>query len=89
MKDSMRITFDFNNMMSEFVGEEGFDWEEIGTQTPNSKKLLRLWKKREKQGRWRAELPYNQEVVKDILETADEIKEKFDNFVVLGIEVQP
>ena len=51
-KDSMRITFDFNNMMSEFVGEEGFDWEEIETLDPNSKKLLRLWKKREKQGRW-------------------------------------
>ena len=86
-KDSMRITFDFNNMMSEFVGEEGFDWEEIETLDPQLKKAAQAMEEKRKAGQmeWR-ELPYNQEeVVKDILETADEIKGKFDNFVVLGI----
>ncbi len=35
--------------------------------------------------RWR-ELPYNQEeIVRDILDTASGIKDRFDNFVVLGI----
>lgn len=86
-QDSMRITFDFNNMMSDFVGEQGIDWEEIEALEPILKKAAAaLAEKRESgQMEWR-ELPYNQqEVVKDILETAAQIKEKFDNFVVLGI----
>ncbi len=86
-QDSMRITFDFNNMMSDFVGEQGIDWEEIEALEPTLKKAAAaLAEKRESgQMEWR-ELPYNQqEVVKDILETAAQIKEKFDNFVVLGI----
>ena len=34
------------------------------------------------------DLPYNQkEIVADILQTAKDIKKKFDNFVVLGIGV--
>lgn len=86
-KDSMRITFDFNNMMSEFVGEEGFDWEEIEALEPTLKKAASAMEEKRAAGQmeWR-ELPYNQqEVVKDILETAEKIKEKFDNFVILGI----
>lgn len=86
-QDSMRITFDFNNMMSEFVGEEGIDWEQIEALEPNLKKAAAAMAEKRAAGQmeWR-ELPYNQqEVVKDILETAARIKEKFDNFVILGI----
>jgi len=86
-KDSMRITFDFNNMMSEFVGQEGIDWEEIEALEPTLKKAAAAMVEKREAGQmdWR-DLPYNQqEVVKDILETAAQIKEKFDNFVVLGI----
>lgn len=86
-KDSMKITFDFNNMMSEFVGQEGFSWEQIEAMDSTLQKaaVSMVEKRKAGQMRWR-ELPYNQdEIVKDIIETANQIKGKFDNFVVLGI----
>jgi len=86
-KESMRISFDFNNMMAEFVGEEGIQWEQIKALEPRlNEAATQMVEKRKAGGMdWR-ELPYNQAgVVEDILKTAAKIKEKFDNFVVLGI----
>lgn len=86
-QDSMRITFDFNNMMSEFVGQEGFEWNQIEALGPTLKEAATTMVEKRKAGqmKWR-ELPYNQdEIVKDIKKTADQVKDKFDNFVVLGI----
>lgn len=86
-KDSMRLTFDFNNMMSEFVGQEGFKWEDIEALEPTLKKASQAMVDKREAGmmKWR-ELPHNQdEIVKDIKNTAEELKERFDNFVVLGI----
>ncbi|MGI6372291.1 MAG: glucose-6-phosphate isomerase [Caldicoprobacterales bacterium] len=86
-KEKMRITFDYNNMMSEFVGDEGIEWSQLEALEPTLKKASLAMNEKRKAGqmRWR-ELPYNQdEIVQDILETADGIKKRFDNFVVLGI----
>ncbi|HZJ58192.1 MAG TPA: glucose-6-phosphate isomerase [Clostridia bacterium] len=86
-KEEMRITFDYNHMMSEFVGQEGIEWDEIQALEADLKKAsLAMIEKREAgQMKWR-ELPYNQEeIVQDILETAAGIKDRFDNFVILGI----
>ncbi|HZJ83875.1 MAG TPA: glucose-6-phosphate isomerase [Clostridia bacterium] len=86
-KKSMRVSFDFNNMMSEFVGEEGIQWSEIEALEPTLIKASKAMVSKREAGemKWR-ELPYNQdEIVKDILHTASEIKDRFDNFVVLGI----
>ena len=88
-KEKMRITFDYNNMMSEFVGDEGIEWSQLEALEPTLKKASLAMNEKRKAGqmRWR-ELPYNQdEIVQDILETADGIKKRFDNFVVLGIGV--
>ncbi|NLJ40194.1 MAG: glucose-6-phosphate isomerase [Clostridiales bacterium] len=86
-QDSMRITFDFNNMMFESLGEQGFKWEQIEELDPVLKRAAASMEAKRKAGgmAWR-ELPYNQgEIVQDIINTAEEIKSKFDNFVVLGI----
>jgi len=37
----MRITFDYNNMMSEFVGDEGIEWSQLEAWSPPLKR--RLW----------------------------------------------
>lgn len=87
-KKSMAIKLDYNNMMAEFVGEDqGFTDKEI----EGNKKLCQSAYKDVMENRglnmmgW-TELPYNQkEIVEDIINTAKDIKKKFDNFVVLGI----
>jgi len=86
-KKTMKLSFDFNNMMAEFIGEEGIQWEQIEALEPRLKEAAKAMIDKRNAGEmeWR-ELPYNQaEVVKDILATAADIKEKYDNFVVLGI----
>ena len=87
-QQSMKVRFDYNNMMTDFIGEkEGISKSEI----ENNMALFKNAYKTVQQNRgtgmmgW-SELPYNQsEVVTEILETAKEIRKKFDTFVVLGI----
>ncbi len=84
---SMKIRFDFNNMMQEYVGKEGFTEEDLLC----SKKLCQDAFKIVKQNRGKnmmgwSELHKNQkEVVKLIKAEAKEVRRKFDYFVVLGI----
>ncbi len=84
---SMQLKLDYNNMMQEFVGQDGFSREEILA----NKKAAELAHKIVSENRGKGmmgwtELPYNQkEIVADIIATAKDIKKKFDNFVVLGI----
>ena len=87
-KNSMRIGVDYNNMMSEYIGEEqGYSAKDF----IDNKKIINDAFENVKKNRgtgmmgW-TELPYNQkEIVDDIIATAKNIKKKFDNFVVLGI----
>lgn len=86
MKNAIR--FDYNNMMSDYVGEkEGFtdkDLSSIKQKIENAFDSVTAGRGTGMMG-W-TELPYNQnEIVEDILVTARDIKKKFDNFVVLGI----
>jgi len=87
-KESMKLRFDFNNMMAEFIGEEeGITKSQIEALMPKLQAAAKAMAEKRLKGEmaWR-ELPYNQdEVVKDILSIAAEIKEKFEAFVVLGI----
>ncbi len=87
-RKSMQISVDYNNMMADFIGEEQGFKETIFS---NNKKLINdaFVKVSENRGKgmmgW-TELPYNQtEIVEDIINTAKNIRKKFDNFVVLGI----
>ena len=87
-RKSMALKLDYNNMMKEYVGEkEGFSADALlknkklaenafNTVNANRGKGMMGW----------TELPYNQnEIVEDIIKTAKEIRNKCDNFVVLGI----
>ncbi len=87
-REQMRLTFDFNNMMADYVGKaEGF----TDTEIKNSKDIYLNAHKYVSENRGKGmmgwtELPYNQkEIVEDIIATAKDVKKKFDNFVVLGI----
>lgn len=81
------IKFDFNNMMEKFIGSEGFSDQDIFNEEKTSKAAFDFYVlNRGKAMMGWTELPYNQaEIVVDILETAKEVRENFDNFVVLGI----
>lgn len=88
MHDDLRLKFDFNNMMAEYVGEkEGFTDADIIQNKNVYESAFKFVNANRGKGMmgW-TELPYNQkDIVKDIIVTAKDIKKKFDNFVVLGI----
>ena len=88
MRDDLRLKFDFNNMMAEYVGEkEGFTDADIIQNKNVYESAFKFVNANRGKGMmgW-TELPYNQkDIVKDIIATAKDIKKKFDNFVVLGI----
>ncbi|GHU50331.1 glucose-6-phosphate isomerase [Clostridia bacterium] len=82
-----KIRLDFNNMLKEYVGDDGLTISEIDAlseKVASSHKALA--EKRENGGTdWR-DLPYNQtDVVEDILSYVGGIKDDIDAFVVLGI----
>lgn len=85
--ENLRLKFDFNNMMSDFMGEKGISEEEIEKLMPKIKKAHEAMIEKRKYGKmdWR-DLPYNQaETVNDIIAYAESVKNDFDAFVVLGI----
>ena len=86
-QNSMRLRVDYNNMMKEFVGEDGFSVKEIDAIKADIASAYNTVQANRGNGMmgW-TELPYNQkEVVADILATAKQIRKSCDNFVVLGI----
>ena len=83
----MQIKFDFNNMMQEQLGEQGISESQIEAVREKAKESYEYLEANRGKG-WMGwtELPYNQEdVVRDIIYTAAEVRAHFDNFVVLGI----
>ncbi len=81
------IRFDYNNMMSDYVGEKGITPAELKAYKDAAKSAFEAVKAGRGQNMmgW-TELPYNQsEVVEDIIATAKDIRKKYDYFVVLGI----
>ncbi len=84
-RQSMRLHFDYNNMMSDTLGKRGLYKREIDALMPKIELAVLDMKAKRGIMRFR-ELPYNQdEVVRDILKTAADIRDRFENFVVLGI----
>lgn len=88
-RKSMRVTLDYNNMTSAVLGEKGISPKQLSAYRSRAAKAWQYVQ--ENRGKdelymgW-TELPYNQnEIVKDIIETAKNIRSKFQNFVVLGI----
>ncbi|MDD3570249.1 MAG: glucose-6-phosphate isomerase [Lachnospiraceae bacterium] len=83
----MKIKLDFNNMMTDFVGEYGIsegDITKLKSKIESAKGAM-VTKRENGKMDWR-DLPYNQdEVVEDIIGYVNEIKDEIDAFVVLGI----
>ena len=85
--ENMKLKFDFNNMMTKYVGEKGISEEEISALAEKIEQAEKAMEEKRKIGKmdWR-DLPYNQDdVVEDIISYAESVKGKFDAFVVLGI----
>lgn len=84
---SMKIRLNYNNMMVPFVGDKGISEEEISAlkgKIASAKKAMT--EKRQSGGMDFRNLPYNQDdVVADIQQYAESVKDQFDAFVVLGI----
>lgn len=87
-QEQMRIRIDFNNMMTENVGEEeGFTPEHLEALACKIKQAHQNMLEKKVSGAmdWR-KLPYGQaQVVEEILQMATQIRAGFENFVVLGI----
>ena len=86
-RESMRIRFDYNHMMSEFIGNEGLTEDELNANEDLCKLAFDAFNK--KRGKYMlgwSELPYEQgEIVVDIISTAKSVRKNFKYFVVLGI----
>lgn len=86
--DQLRIKLDLNNVFAEMIGEEhGLKKEEIKKAEKAALKAHQNIMAAEKDGRMGfMELPYQEnELIEEIKSAAEEVKNKFDNFVVLGI----
>ncbi len=88
-RNSMRVTVDYNYMMSKSLGDKGITDGELRAVKDKAQEAFDYVAAN--RGRddlfmgW-TELPYNQEaIVNDILATAKEVRKKFKYFVVLGI----
>jgi glucose-6-phosphate isomerase len=87
-QDDLRLKLDINNVFAEIIGKEhGLTVEELEDVKEVALKAHQNILEAEADGKMGfMELPYNQEkVVKELKATAEELKDKFDNFVVLGI----
>lgn len=82
-----KIKFDYCNMMSEYIGEQGITDKELSAMKGKAEAAFDFVQAARGKGMegW-SELPYNQDaVVEDIIATAKEVRKNCKNFVVLGI----
>lgn len=89
LKKALRLRVDYTNATDKYLGKKGFSAKQLDKLKPLAEKAHAYVAgnrgKDELFMGW-TELPYNQdEIVADILETANKVREKFDTFVVLGI----
>ncbi len=89
LKKALRLRVDYTNATDKYLGKKGFSDAKLNKLRPLVEKAHAYVA--DNRGKdelfmgW-TELPYNQdEIVADILETAKNVREKFDTFVVLGI----
>lgn len=86
-KNNMKIRFDFNNMMKQFIGDDGLEASDIEAINDKIEKAKTAMVEKRANGKmdWR-DLPYNQDdIVKDIVDYVNEVKDDFEAFIVLGI----
>ena len=83
-----QILFDFNNMMSDYIGvEEGIRESDLSAVSATVRNAYNSVIQQGGEG-WQGwmDLPFNQkDIVEDILQTAKNVRKNFKTFVVLGI----
>ena len=89
LKKALRLRVDYTNATDKYLGKKGFSAKQLDKLKPLAQKAFTYVESNRGKDElfmgW-TELPYNQdEIVADILETAKNVREKFENFVVLGI----
>lgn len=86
-RESMKLRLDFNNMMAEFIGSKGIAEEDLINLESQIEKAEKAMINKRLNGKMDfRDLPYNQEeIVKDIMDYVDNVKDKFESFVLLGI----
>ena len=86
-RGGMKLRLDFNNMLEDFIGADGFKLSELTSREGEFKKALAGAEAKRAAGKleW-ADLPYTQDkVTEDVLSYVNDVKNAFDAFVVLGI----
>lgn len=81
------IRLDYNNMMADVIGKEGFTAKDFESVAERSDFAVKYFNEKAGSGMmgW-TKLPFEQDaVVDDIIETAETVRRNFKNFVVLGI----
>ena len=88
LRKQWRLRLDYTNMTDKYLGEKGISAKTLAQNKPLARAAHAYVS--ENRGKdelfmgW-TELPYNQtEIVEDILDTAKDIRRKFEYFVVLG-----
>jgi glucose-6-phosphate isomerase len=80
------VRLDFNLTMEKVIGEEGIRSEEVDALQENTKEIHRGLHAMKEMGQIPFyNLPYAEDSAEKILKTANELREKFDTLVVLGI----
>jgi glucose-6-phosphate isomerase len=86
-RDSMRITFDFNNLMADAIGPEyGVTADEIHQHEDRCRRAHQALQSKRGTGDmvW-TELPYQSDVATAVQSYADDVAGQFDDLIVLGI----
>lgn len=87
MKDKKTIHFDFNNMMADTIGpEHGITEQELKALEPLASRYVNDVKEERIKGKLPfLDLPYQKNIATAIIKTANSLKGKFKNLVVVGI----
>lgn len=85
-KKSMKISFDYNNTLSQYVGNQGITPEDIDSIRPQiDKAITSLNSKRHSILEW-MNLPYaEKDTILEMQKLAKEIQDNYDDFVLIGI----
>lgn len=85
-KQTKKIVLDFNNMMKERIGNQGIDASNIKALNKKIKEAVKNIKQKREDGQLGfMYLPYDMKTKDEVKKVADLIRDKFENFIVLGI----
>lgn len=82
----IKITVNFNNMMSKNIGPAGISDADVNRLKPKIKQAVTNLKQKREDGKLGfVYLPYDSKTKEEVKKAAEHVRERFDNLVVLGI----